>query len=94
MVLTGYGSKKDNSSKKVSNILNKEVSKKSSDNKTLVAYFSKSGENYNVGYVDVGNTALIATIIKDYLNCDSFEIVPVNKYPDNYNKATEVAKKE
>lgn len=94
VLLTGCGSKKDNSVKKVSSVSNKEVNEKSSDSKILVAYFSKTGENYNVGYVDVGNTALVATIIKDYLNCDSFEIVPVNKYPDNYNKATEVAKKE
>ena len=94
VLLTGCGSKKDNSVKKVSSVSNKEVNEKSSDSKILVAYFSKTGENYNVGYVDVGNTALVATIIKDYLNCDSFEIVPVNKYPDNYNKATEIAKKE
>lgn len=64
------------------------------NDKKLVVYFSKTGENYNVGTVKVGNTAMMASYIKDYLKADSFEIVPVNSYPDNYKKATDIAKQE
>ena len=70
------------------------INNTSEGNKTLVVYFSKTGENYNVGTVNVGNTAMMASYIKQYLNADSFEIVPVNKYSDNYKESTEEAKKE
>lgn len=77
-----------------SSVSDKEKDDNSSNNKILVVYFSKTGENYNVGVVDVGNTAMMASYIVDYLNADSFEIVPVKKYSDNYQKSTEEAKKE
>lgn len=60
----------------------------------LVVYFSKTGENYGVGTVEVGNTALMANYIKDYLNADIFEIIPVKEYPNDYKTATEIAKTE
>ena len=72
------------------NILNKN----NSDSDTLIVYFSRIGENYNVGNVEVGNTAILASYIKEYLKCDSFEIVPVSKYPDNYDECTKIASKE
>lgn len=65
-----------------------------SDSDILVVYFSRTGENYNVGNVEVGNTAMFASYIKEYLKCDSFEIVPIDKYPDNYDECTKVASKE
>ena len=37
---------------------------------------------------------MMASYIKEYLNADSFEIVPVKKYPDDYKTSTEIAKKE
>lgn len=61
---------------------------------TLIVYFSRTGENYNVGNVEVGNTAMLASYIKEYLKCDSFEIVPMDKYPENYDECTELASKE
>ena len=64
------------------------------DSDTLIIYFSRTGENYNVGDVEVGNTAMLASYIKEYLKCDSFEIVPVDKYPDNYDECTKLASKE
>ena len=64
------------------------------DSDTLIIYFSRTGENYNVGNVEVGNTAMLASYIKEYLKCDSFEIVPVDKYPDNYDECTKLASKE
>jgi flavodoxin len=60
----------------------------------LVVYFSRTGENYNVGNVEVGNTAMVASYIKEYLKCDSFEIVPVDKYPEKYDECTDIAQKE
>ena len=74
----------------VNDILNKN----NTDSKVLVVYFSRTGENYNVGNVDVGNTAMVASYIKEYLKADSFEIVPIDKYPEKYDECTEVAQKE
>lgn len=68
--------------------------KKRSKAKTIVVYFSRSGENYNVGDVSVGNTAMIASYIVDALKADSFEIVPVNSYSNDYEIVAEQAKKE
>ena len=70
------------------------LNKNNTDSKVLVVYFSRTGENYNVGNVEVGNTAMVASYIKDYLKADSFEIVPVNKYPDTYQECLDQATKE
>ena len=35
------------------------------DGKKLVVYFSHTGENYNVGYIEEGNTAIIADMIAE-----------------------------
>ena len=70
------------------------LNKNNTDSKILVVYFSRTGENYNVGNVEVGNTAMVASYIKDYLKADSFEIIPVNKYPDKYQECLDQAKKK
>ena len=70
------------------------LNKNNTDSKVLVVYFSRTGENYNVGNVEVGNTAIVASYIKDYLKADSFEIVPVEKYPDGYDECTKKASQE
>ena len=92
--ITGCGSNKVNpeAEKKANDILNNQVETK--DSKVLIVYFSRTGENYNVGNVEVGNTAIMASYMKEYLNADSFEIVPVNKYPDSYDECLSVATKE
>ena len=94
--LTGCGSNKKNKEleNKEDDIIKTDSEVVNTDGKVLIVYFSKTGENYNVGNVDVGNTAMMASYIKEYLNADSFEIVPVNKYPDNYKESTELAMKE
>ncbi len=93
--ITGCGNNKENpeAEKKANDILNNQAETKT-DSKTLIVYFSRTGENYNVGNVEVGNTAIMASYMKEYLNADSFEIVPVNKYPDSYNECLKVATKE
>jgi len=63
--------------------------------RVLIAYFSRAGENYNVGHLKVGNTAVMAGYIHEQLpGSDIFEIEPVVPYPDKYDECTAVAKKE
>jgi hypothetical protein len=65
------------------------------EGKRLVVFFSHTGENYGVGYIEKGNTHIIADMIADATGADRFEIVPVNGYPkDSYDKCVEVAKRE
>ena len=94
-VISGCGSDTANpeTEKKANDILNRQTETKT-DSKVLIVYFSRTGENYNVGNVEVGNTAIMASYMKEYLHADSFEIVPVNKYPDSYDECLKVATKE
>ena len=94
LLISGCGNVEVNkeAEKQANDILNNNEEKK--DSKILIVYFSRTGENYNVGNVEVGNTAIMASYMKEYLNADSFEIVPVNKYPDSYDECLKVATKE
>ena len=63
--------------------------------KKLVVYFSHTGENYNVGYIEEGNTAIIANMIANATGADKFEIVPEKPYPkDSYEECIEIAQQE
>ena len=62
--------------------------------KILIAYFSRAGENYNVGVVSEGNTAKFAKEIAAQTGGDLFEIVPVTAYPSSYDDMLTVATKE
>ena len=65
------------------------------DAKKLVVFFSHTGENYNVGYIEKGNTHIIADMIADATGADSFEIIPEKGYPkDSYDECIEIAKRE
>lgn len=66
----------------------------STNSKILVAYFSRTGENYNVGVIEKGNTHIIAEIIAEETGANIFEIQPVNPYPDTYDECTDVAREE
>lgn len=57
----------------------------------LVLYFSHTGENYNVGVIDEGNTAIIAKMVAERTGADLFEIVPVEPYPEGYDECCDVA---
>jgi flavodoxin len=63
-------------------------------NEILVAYFSHTGENYNVGDIAKGNTEIVAEMIAEVTGAGTFEIKPKKKYPHNYNECIDVAKKE
>lgn len=87
--------KNENETKDVlDNSKNENTEGETGENKKLVAYFSVAGEVYNVGTVDVGNTAIMSSYIVDYLKADSFEIVPVKPYTTIYKDLIEVAKEE
>ena len=60
----------------------------------LIAYFSHTGENYNVGVIDEGNTAKVAKEIAAQTGGELFEIVTVNAYPEAYEECTDVAMQE
>ena len=60
----------------------------------LIAYFSRAGENYNVGVVEKGNTAIVAEIIAEQTGGNLFEIRPTTPYPSNYNEMLAVARQE
>lgn len=62
--------------------------------KILVAFFSRTGENYAVGNIEKGNTHFIADMIAEETGGTLFHIEPVTSYPENYTECTEVAKKE
>ena len=64
------------------------------DSKKIVVFFSHTGENYNVGYIEKGNTAIIADMIAEVTGADQFEIIPEKAYPVNYNECIEVAQQE
>ena len=65
--------------------------------KILVAYFSRAGGNYSGGGIlklPVGNTEVAAKTIQRLTGGDLFRIETVREYPDDYHRATEVAKEE
>lgn len=62
--------------------------------KSLVVYFSRGDEEYNVGKVNPGNTELLAKEIVSKLGADEFKIVPVQKYPESYMDCVNLATKE
>lgn len=66
-----------------------------SGNKSLVVFFSHTGENYGVGNISKGNTHIVAEIIADATGATLFEIVPDKDYPhDSYKEVVEIAKLE
>ena len=70
-------------------------SKTTTDNKSLVVFFSRTGEQYEVGVIEKGNTAIVADMIAEQTKADSFEILPKNdNYPTTYKELTDVAKEE
>ena len=66
-----------------------------SGNGTLVVFFSQTGEQYTVGVIDKGNTAIVAEMIAEETGADLFEILPEEDYyPYTYDGLTDVARQE
>lgn len=65
------------------------------NHKVLVAYFSRTGEQYGVGNITEGNSAIIAKMIAKKTGGDLFEIkVKDDKYPTTYKALVQYAKEE
>ena len=62
--------------------------------KTLVAFFSRAGENHAVGHIEKGNTHVVAEMIAEETGGELFQIKPSKPYPDNYTECTKVARRE
>ena len=62
--------------------------------KAIIIFFSRAGENYNVGTVDVGNTEMIVNYLKQVTNITSFKINPETDYPTNYQEMVTLAQNE
>ena len=66
-----------------------------SDQRVLVVYFSRADENTGgVGYIEKGNTKILAEMIAERTHGDLFEIKTVKPYPKEYRPVTEAAKQE
>ncbi|MBQ6434682.1 MAG: flavodoxin, partial [Synergistaceae bacterium] len=62
--------------------------------KSLVIIFSRADENYTVGYIEKGNTMILAEMIAEKTNSELFEVKPAKKYPADYDTCIDVAKRE
>ena len=65
--------------------------------KTLVIYYSRTGENYVNGSIKSlakGNTEIVAEYIADAVGADLFQVETVKEYDASYMTCIEEAKKE
>jgi flavodoxin len=56
--------------------------------RVLLAYFSRAGENYYYGDridLEVGNTEVLAGMIRELIGCDLYRIEAADPYPDGYD---------
>ena len=63
------------------------------DKKSLIIYFSRADENYAVGYIDKGNTEVVAEYVQELTNADMFKVEPLVPYSKDYQTCIEEAKK-
>ncbi|MDE6617978.1 MAG: leucine-rich repeat protein, partial [Clostridiales bacterium] len=60
----------------------------------LIAFFSRADENYGVGYIEKGNTHIIAEMIQAEVGGELFHIQRATPYPTVYNECTAEAQRE
>lgn len=60
--------------------------------KSLIIYFSRAGENYNVGIISKGNTEVLAKYIKKKIKADIFKVEPLIPYSQDYITCTQQAR--
>ena len=66
-----------------------------SGNEILVLFFSRTGEQYNVGVIEKGNTAIVAEMIAEATGADLYELLPADDhYPTTYKELTDVGLQE
>lgn len=62
----------------------KSINSMETKQKSLVAFFSRADENYAVGYIEKGNTHIVAEMIAAETGADLFHIETVKPYPADY----------
>ena len=60
--------------------------------KALIIYFSRADENYAVGYIDKGNTEIVAEFVQELTGADMFKVEPAVPYAADYQTCIEEAK--
>ena len=60
--------------------------------KSLIIYFSRADENYAVGYIDKGNTEIVAEYVQELTNADMFKVEPLVPYAADYKTCIREAK--
>lgn len=66
-------------------------------NKSLVIYFSHTGENYTsagIRSLEKGNTEVIAEMIQEFTDSDLFQVEAIHAYPYSYKACTDAALRE
>ena len=61
-------------------------------NRELIIYFSRADENYAVGYVEKGNTEIVAEYVRELSGADMFKVEPLIPYAKDYNTCIREAK--
>ena len=62
------------------------------DKKSLIIYFSRADENYSVGYINKGNTEIVAEYVQELTNADMFKVEPLVPYAKDYATCIKEAK--
>ena len=60
--------------------------------KALIIYFSRADENYAVGYIDKGNTEIVAEYVQELTGADMFKVEPLVPYAADYVTCIKEAK--
>ena len=58
----------------------------------MIIYFSRADENYAVGYIDKGNTEIVAEFLQELTGADMFKVEPAMPYAKDYNTCIQEAK--
>lgn len=59
-----------------------------------IVYFSRADENYGVGWIEKGNTEVIADYIHEITDAPMFKIDPETPYPADYQPCIDQAQEE
>jgi flavodoxin len=65
-----------------------DTTERASERRILLAYYSRAGENYYYGgrrILEVGNTEVLARMIRQLIACDVYRIEAADPYSDDYD---------
>ena len=60
--------------------------------KSLIIYFSRADENYAVGFIDKGNTEIVAEFVAELTGAELFKVEPLVPYAKDYTTCIKEAK--